>query len=139
MSNSAFPPISVVFDHPDFIIIDKPPGVSVQNEASSSGILPMVCTQHAFDKLWLVHRLDKVTSGLLILAKHAQAASQLGKLFEAREIEKYYLALGSAKPKKKQGTVTGAMKKIRDGKWAFNQNGSAVAVSQFFSRNKRIP
>ncbi|MFD2819419.1 TIGR01621 family pseudouridine synthase [Paraglaciecola chathamensis] len=135
MSNSAFPPISVVFDHPDFIIIDKPPGVSVQNEASSSGILPMVCTQHAFDKLWLVHRLDKVTSGLLILAKHAQAASQLGKLFEAREIEKYYLALGSAKPKKKQGTVTGAMKKIRDGKWAFNQNGSAVAVSQFFSKS----
>ncbi len=127
--------IRVVLDHPDFFVIDKPHGISVQNELDAQGILPVMCAQQAVDKLWLVHRLDKVTSGLLILAKNAQAASTLGKLFEARAIEKYYLALGSPKPKKKQGTVSGAMKKIRDGKWAFSQGGTGIATSQFFSKS----
>ncbi|WP_339772449.1 TIGR01621 family pseudouridine synthase [uncultured Paraglaciecola sp.] len=135
MSNPSFPLIEIVFDHADFLVINKPAGVSVQNEQDASGILPIMCGQLSIDKLWLVHRLDKVTSGLLILAKHAQAASTLGKLFETRKIEKYYLALGPAKPKKKQGTISGAMKKIRDGKWALSKDGTAVATTQFFSKS----
>ncbi|WP_166425781.1 TIGR01621 family pseudouridine synthase [Paraglaciecola sp. 20A4] len=135
MSNLSPALIEIVFEHADFLIINKPAGVSVQNEQDASGILPIICKQLSIDKLWLVHRLDKITSGLLILAKHAQAASTLGKLFEARKIEKYYLALGTAKPKKKQGTISGAMKKIRDGKWALSKDGTAVATTQFFSKS----
>lgn len=127
--------IDIIFDHPDFIVINKPMGISVQNELDADGILPLITAQQSVAKYWLAHRLDKVTSGLLILAKHAEAASTLGKLFEARQIEKYYVALGTAKPKKKQGMVHGAMKKIRDGKWALNKDGAAVATTQFFSKS----
>lgn len=125
--------IEVLFDHPDFLVINKPSNISVQNEYQQSGILPIICQQLKVDKLWLVHRLDKITSGILILAKHSQAAAVFGQLFEQKEIEKYYLAISAKKPKKKQGAVKGAMKKVRDGKWMLDSGDNALAISQFFS------
>jgi tRNA pseudouridine32 synthase/23S rRNA pseudouridine746 synthase len=125
--------IHIVFNHPNFVVVNKPPGISVQNQAQQSGIIPVICSQLGLDKLWLVHRLDKVTSGLLILAKNAEAAGIFGGIFESRKIEKFYLALSAQKPKKKQGTIVGNMKKIRDGKWMLSKQTDSAAVSQFFS------
>jgi tRNA pseudouridine32 synthase/23S rRNA pseudouridine746 synthase len=105
----------------------------VQNESHQSGILPILCQQLKVEQLWLVHRLDKITSGILILAKHSQAAAVFGHLFEQKQIEKYYLAISAKKPKKKQGTVKGGMKKVRDGKWMLDSSNTAAAISQFFS------
>ena len=122
-----------MFDHPDFVVVNKPSNISVQNEFHQSGLLPILCQQLKVEKLWLVHRLDKVTSGILILAKHSQAAAVFGQLFEQKQIEKYYLAISAKKPKKKQGTVKGGMKKVRDGKWMLESSDTAVAISQFFS------
>jgi tRNA pseudouridine32 synthase/23S rRNA pseudouridine746 synthase len=133
--NNSVSPIALVYEHQDFLIVDKPPGIAVQDEDHNVGILVVLCKQLQREKLWLVHRLDKVTSGLLILAKSAEAASKLGKLFEARHIEKFYIALSCQKPKKKQGSVSGPMKKIRDGKWALTTTGSAPAITQFFSHS----
>jgi tRNA pseudouridine32 synthase/23S rRNA pseudouridine746 synthase len=125
--------IEVLFDHPDFVVVNKPNNISVQNESHQSGILPLLCQQLKFEKLWLVHRLDKVTSGILILAKHPKAAAIFGQLFEQKKIEKYYLAISAKKPKKKQGAIKGGMKKVRDGKWMLDNSDTAVAISQFFS------
>jgi tRNA pseudouridine32 synthase/23S rRNA pseudouridine746 synthase len=126
--------IRVLFDHLDFVVINKPNNVCVQNESHQSGILPILCKQLKVEQLWLVHRLDKVTSGILILAKNAKAAAVFGQMFEHKQIEKYYLAISVKKPKKKQGAVKGAMKKVRDGKWMLDSSSnSAMAVSQFFS------
>jgi tRNA pseudouridine32 synthase/23S rRNA pseudouridine746 synthase len=125
--------IDIVFDHAEFVVIDKPAGISVQNETEQSGILPLLCQQLGADKLWLVHRLDKITSGLLILAKNSNAATEFGRIFANRQIEKYYLALSQQKPKKKQGTVMGNMKKVRDGKWMLTQDTSNPAITQFLS------
>ena len=122
-----------MFDHPDFVVVNKPSNISVQNEFHQSGLLPILCQQLKVEKLWLVHRLDKVTSGILILAKHSQAAAVFGQLFEQKQIEKYYLAISAKKPKKKQGTVKGGMKKVRDSKWMLESSDTAVAISQFFS------
>jgi tRNA pseudouridine32 synthase/23S rRNA pseudouridine746 synthase len=125
--------IEIIFEHDDFIVINKPPGIAVQNEVEQSGILPPVCAQLGLAKLWLVHRLDKVTSGLLILAKSEQAAAEFGRMFEAHLVEKYYLAISSKKPKKKQGTVSGGMKKVRDGLWILDDSQVQRATTQFFS------
>jgi tRNA pseudouridine32 synthase/23S rRNA pseudouridine746 synthase len=122
-----------LFDHPDFLVINKPSNISVQNESHQSGILPILCQQLKVEQLWLVHRLDKVTSGILILAKSSQAAAIFGQLFEEKKIEKYYLAISAKKPKKKQGAIKGGMKKVRDSRWMLNSSDTAVAISQFFS------
>lgn len=125
--------IGILYDHPDFVVVNKPSDVAVQNEQNQSGILPALCQQLKFDKLWLVHRLDKVTSGILILAKHADAAATFGRMFEQKQIDKYYLAVSTKKPKKKQGTVKGGMEKVRDGIWMLNKTDNNLAHSEFFS------
>jgi tRNA pseudouridine32 synthase/23S rRNA pseudouridine746 synthase len=122
-----------LFDHPEFLVINKPSNISVQNESHQSGILPILCQQLKVEQLWLVHRLDKVTSGILILAKNSQAAAIFGQLFEERQMEKYYLAISAKKPNKKQGAIKGGMKKVRDSKWMLDSSDTAVAISQFFS------
>lgn len=134
--------IEIIYQHDDFVVINKPPAIAVQNEEEQHGILPVICAQLGIERLWLVHRLDKVTSGLLILAKSEKAAAEFGKQFEAHQIQKFYLALATKKPKKKQGTVSGGMKKVRDGLWILDNSFNQRASTQFFSfgllPNKRL-
>lgn len=125
--------IDVLYQHPDFVVINKPAGISVQNEVHQAGLLPEICQQLDVERLWLVHRLDKITSGILVLAKNAKSAAIFGQLFEQKEVEKYYLAISSKKPKKKQGAIKGGMKKVRDGKWMLDNDSSSMAITQFFS------
>jgi tRNA pseudouridine32 synthase/23S rRNA pseudouridine746 synthase len=127
--------INIVFNHQDFIVVDKPIGVSVHSEDGIAGIVPVLCEQLKLPQLWLTHRLDKVTSGLLILAKSAGAAAFFGTLFSTHKIQKYYLAIASKKPKKKQGAIIGDMRKTRDGKWALSPEKTKPAVTQFFSQS----
>ncbi|WJG08319.1 TIGR01621 family pseudouridine synthase [Aliiglaciecola sp. LCG003] len=125
--------ISIAYQADDFVIINKPAGIPVQREAETEGVLTLMQSQLNLERLWLVHRLDKVTSGLLILATTEAAASRLSQLFAKREIQKYYLAVSNKKPKKSQGTVTGDMHKVRDGKWALQHSQHNPATSQFFN------
>ncbi len=74
-----------------------------------------------------------MTSGLLILAKRAEIAAQFSRLFEQRQIDKYYLAIGSKKPKKKQGTIVGDMERSRRSSWKLVNSKNNPAVTQFFS------
>lgn len=134
------PDIQVVFEHPEFIIINKPIGISVHREPhldesqQMPSIIEITQQQLNINDLWLVHRLDKVTSGLLILAKTEQAASALSQKFAQREIQKYYLAISDKKPKKKQGSVIGDMEKSRNGLWKLCHSKHTPAVTRFFSK-----
>ena len=84
-------------------------------------------------KLYSVHRLDKMTSGLLLLAKSPQIAAQLTALFTTHQIQKYYLAISDKKPKKKQGLIKGGMQKSRRGMWKLTKEKNNLAITQFFS------
>ena len=75
-----------MLEHPDFVVVNKPNNISVQNESHQSGILPILCQQLKVEQLWLVHRLDKITSGILILAKTAKSAAVFGQLFEQKRL-----------------------------------------------------
>lgn len=125
--------VPIVFENDDLVIVNKPEGIAVQNEQLQAGILPLLLRQLQLDKLWLVHRLDKVTSGLLMLGKNADAAARFSQYFAERRIQKYYFAISDKKPKKKQGAVVGDMHKIRDGKWALKPTTEQPAIGQFFS------
>jgi tRNA pseudouridine32 synthase/23S rRNA pseudouridine746 synthase len=83
--------------------------------------------------LWPVHRLDKLTSGLILFAKSAEAARYFGDAFSQHTINKYYLAISDKKPSKKQGWVKGAMEKGRGGSWRLSRTGELHATTQFFS------
>jgi len=77
--------------------------IAVQDEEHQQGILPVICAQLGLERLWLVHRLDKVTSGLLILAKSESAAAEFGRLFEAHQMEKVLCGYCVQKAEKETG------------------------------------
>ena len=123
----------ILFENNDFVVINKHPGVSVHKDDGDTMLVAEVANELNVESLCLVHRLDKMTSGLLILAKRSDVAAEFSTLFEQREIEKYYLAIGSKKPKKKQGTISGDMERSRRASWKLISSKANPAVTQFFS------
>ncbi|GEA49662.1 RNA pseudouridine synthase [Vibrio inusitatus NBRC 102082] len=123
----------IVDNQPDFILINKHPGVSVHKDDNDTALLQEV--QNTIDSapLYLIHRLDKMTSGLLLLGKNQQTASELSQAFAKREVEKFYLAISDKKPKKKQGLIKGDMAKSRRSMWKLILSNENPAITQFFS------
>jgi 23S rRNA pseudouridine955/2504/2580 synthase/23S rRNA pseudouridine1911/1915/1917 synthase len=91
--------IAVPFQDDYFAVIDKPPGLVCQNEPVTAAIGPIARNWH------LVHRLDKDTSGLLLLAKNEKAEVAAKALFTDRDIGKMYLAIVDGRVKEKEGTI----------------------------------
>lgn len=124
---------TVCYQHQDFIIIDKPAGISVHKDDQAEGLTQQLAKQLGVEQVWLVHRLDKVTSGLLILALNPTSASYFGELFAQHQIQKTYWALATAKPKKKQGKIIGDMAKSRNGSWKLCHSTENPAITHFHS------
>lgn len=125
--------ILIEFENDDFLIVDKPPGLNFHSE-QTAGLVVLV-SQQVGCRLYPVHRLDKMTSGLLILAKSPKVAAELQSLFEHRQIEKYYVAISTHKPKKKQGWVKGDMVPARRGSWKLTKSHLNPAISKFVSHS----
>ncbi|MCL1144228.1 TIGR01621 family pseudouridine synthase [Shewanella gaetbuli] len=122
----------IVSQHPDFIVINKAANVHFHSQDGSAGVVAQV-ERELNIKLFAVHRLDTPTSGLIILAKSAQAANRFTQMFTQHQVQKYYLALASGKPKKKQGWVIGDMAKSRRSMYKLLRTKENPAITQFFS------
>ena len=73
--------LDIIYQTDDFIIIYKPCGISVHKDQSEIGLTTLLAEQFGVPQVWLVHRLDKVTSGLLILALNAESAAEFSDFF----------------------------------------------------------
>jgi 23S rRNA pseudouridine955/2504/2580 synthase len=91
----------VLFEDDDVLAISKPPGMSVHGGAGEKGPTLIDLVRAAYpvggEEVTLVHRLDRATSGLMILAKSTDAASTIGKSWEDAEKTYLAIALGSLK------------------------------------------
>jgi 23S rRNA pseudouridine955/2504/2580 synthase len=75
-------------------VLDKPAGIAVHGGSGVSfGVIEALRALHPDDSLELVHRLDRGTSGLMVVAKHDKAHEELSRQFHDREVEKEYFAL----------------------------------------------
>ncbi len=128
-------PLEICYQHRDFVVINKPDGISVHKDGAEIGLTERVAHQLGVEQVWLVHRLDKPTSGLLILALNRQAAVAFYHLFSQHQIQKTYWALASDKPKKKQGKISGDMAKARNGAWKLCHSQHNPAITRFTSHS----
>jgi 23S rRNA pseudouridine1911/1915/1917 synthase len=116
-------PLDVVFEDADLAVVNKPAGMMVhagsgQNEdARSKGTL-VNALLYRFKKLsstggdlrpGIVHRLDKDTSGLIVVAKNDRTHAELGEMFATRQMKKTYLALVQGEVERKHGTINAAL------------------------------
>ncbi|GAB3106731.1 TIGR01621 family pseudouridine synthase [Aestuariicella hydrocarbonica] len=124
---------SLIEHNSDFVIVNKAPGITVQRDCDQPGLLELVADELGLEKLYPVHRLDKMTSGVLLMACQPQANQLLSQCFQSRDAHKYYVAISDRKPKKKQGLIKGDMDKGRRGSWKLLTSHNNPAITQFFS------
>lgn len=107
-------PLDIVFENDDLIVVNKPAGMVVHPAVGhSSGTLVNAVLGYEPDiegiggeeRPGVVHRLDKETSGLILLAKNERAHRWLQDQFRLRKVEKTYLALVDGKPPTPTGRV----------------------------------
>ena len=95
---------SIIFENNNFLVIDKWSGISTQG---GTNIIMSIDTiiKNISSNYNLVHRLDKETSGLLIIAKNLKYTKLFGRIFSSQKLNKTYLALCDGKPKIQESYV----------------------------------
>ena len=86
----------IIENNEDFIVVNKPPGLAVQaGTKSPRNLIDIISKNDLFlrNKLYIVHRIDKETSGILLIAKNRKYAQLLTSLFRIRKIHKSYLSI----------------------------------------------
>jgi 23S rRNA pseudouridine1911/1915/1917 synthase len=111
-------PVEVVYEDPQLLVVNKPAGLVVHPGAGApGGTLVNALLRHVRDlsgvggvlRPGIVHRLDRGTSGLLVVAKDDATHRALVAQFAGRTVEKEYLALVLGVPKAREGTITAAI------------------------------
>ena len=112
--DAAFVRSLVIHKDKSILVLNKPPGLAVQGgtktERHLDGMLDAL-TFDAAERPRLVHRLDRDTSGVLVLARTAKAAAALARAFKQKDAHKIYWALVVGVPAPRQGTIDLALTK----------------------------
>ena len=93
-------PIKLIYQDAEVVVLNKPAGLSVLPdgwEKDSSYLVKML--EEEYGKIFIVHRLDKTTSGVMVFARNAEAHRALNIQFENHEIQKIYRAIAEGGPK----------------------------------------
>lgn len=140
-------PLDIVYEDNDVAIVNKPAGMMVHtgagatDDARNRGTLVNALLHH-FRALstvggemrpGIVHRLDKETSGLIVVAKNDEAHRQLANQFAHRSVKKKYIALVHGWLKKESGTISASISRdrVRRTRMTTRQSGGREAVSHY--------
>lgn len=118
----------LIADETYFVVVSKDSGISFHGE----GFVAKIKEDMGYE-LFPVHRIDKITSGLLIFAKTKEVADKLSKMFQNKTIDKTYLALSDQRPGKKQGQIKGDLKKTRNGSYKLLRSMDNPSMTSFHS------
>ncbi len=144
-------PFPILYEDRDLIVLDKPAGLVVHPApGNQDGTLVNALLAHCGDTLpgiggekrpGIVHRLDKDTSGVMVVAKTEQALTTLSAAFAARRIDRQYLALVWGCPAPSTGEIEGAIgRDPRDRKrMAVVGSGGKAALTRYSTRKAWMP
>jgi tRNA pseudouridine32 synthase/23S rRNA pseudouridine746 synthase len=130
------PGFDVIAQEPGFFVVHKDPGLDFHDCDGQPGLCSLV-RDRLGERIFPVHRLDKATSGLLLLARSRAWAGILAGLFRERAVQKYYIALSDLAPHKKQGLIQGDMVRSRRGSWKLTRSMENPARTRFLSLSVR--
>ena len=147
-------PLDVVYEDRDLAVVNKPAGMIVhagsgQNQdARSKGTLvnallyrfKTLSTTGGELRPGIVHRLDKETSGLIVVAKNDRAHAALGAMFAGRKINKTYIALVEGEVKRDQGTINAALSRdpVRRTRMSTQPNENARSAVSHYEVVRRL-
>ena len=124
--------ISILFEDADVIAVDKPEGLAaIPERCPQAGSLLERLEGERGEKLYIVHRIDKDTSGVILFARNAQAHRFLNQQFEARQVEKAYLALVHGEVAEDAGTIDRPMRQFGSGRMAVDPQQGKPSMTDF--------
>jgi len=135
-------PLNILYEDRDLIVINKPAGLVVHPAAGNeTGTLVNALLHHCADltgiggekRPGIVHRLDKDTSGVMVVAKNEKAMNSLSAQFKERDTQKEYVTVVKGVPFPPRGTVETTIGRhpVHRKKMAANVRGGREAVSQY--------
>lgn len=98
--------IPIIYQNEEIFIVNKKAGMPVQGGEKIVHPLDEELAKQVGQKVYLVHRLDKDTSGLMIVAKTPAAANKWTKLIGSKEVKKEYIAICAGTLRRKEGDIT---------------------------------
>lgn len=136
-------PVDIIFEDSELIVINKPAGMLVHpSHREKRGTLLNALAYHlnlnggAHTRPGLIHRLDKETSGLIVVAKNARAHRILSRHFLKKRVEKGYVALVDGVVSQDNGTITAPIGRFPELKHWSVKEGGKYAETRFLVRER---
>ena len=99
--------VKIIYENTDFIVCEKPTGMlTLPSESDEKSLIDIISEQIGKKLLYPVHRLDRMTGGLVVFAKHKRAASELSVIFAEHKNEKQYFCVVHGIPEKEERSYT---------------------------------
>lgn len=103
--------VPVIYENDEILIVNKPAGLAVQGGEGIVHSVDRVLPEQLGYPVHLVHRLDKETAGLLVVARTPAAASKYISLLQQHSVRKEYAAIAAGRPKARKGQLTDSISK----------------------------
>jgi RluA family pseudouridine synthase len=124
--------VPILFENDDIIGVDKPPGIASipERQETAPNVLAQLSarSQH---KIYVVHRLDKDASGVILFAKNALTHKYLSQQFTRRSVKKTYLALVHGVIADRRGVIDKPLRQFASGRVAVDSERGKPCVTEF--------
>lgn len=101
--------VKIIYENSEILIINKPAGLACQGGAKVARSLDKELSEMTGAKIFLAHRLDKETAGLMVAAKSAESAAKWSRMVSSGDVKKEYLAICAGRFEKKTMAMSGAI------------------------------
>jgi 23S rRNA pseudouridine1911/1915/1917 synthase len=117
----------IIFENDDFVAVNKSSGIVSIPDRMGKELSLKQTLETIYGKIYIVHRIDRDTSGLIVFAKNEIAHKQLSQIFEERSVEKYYLGLVHGNFQDDHGNIIAAITDhpAKNGKMITHRKGKA--------------
>jgi RluA family pseudouridine synthase len=115
--------IAILHEDAALVVVEKPIGLPVIPGRYDPTCLVDILSKARGEKLWVVHRIDQETSGIVLFARTAESHRFLSMAFEHHKMRKRYLALVDGAPNPKSGEIRGALHQFGSGRMGVDPRG----------------
>lgn len=124
--------ISILFENDDLLVVEKPEGIaSIPERQKEKECLFDLVSAFIGQKVFVVHRLDKEVSGLLLFAKRAAAHKDLNDQFSQREIHKTYMAVAHGVIKRSFTAIDAPIRQFGSGRMGIDLKQGKPCITEF--------
>jgi RluA family pseudouridine synthase len=123
---------AVIHEDDDLIVLSKPCGIpSIPERKPTGNDLASILSRERGKRVYVVHRLDKDVSGVIVFAKNAEAHRLLNRLFESRHVEKTYVALVHGVVKEKENCIRAPLRRFGSGRVGVDHVRGKESITNF--------